>query len=264
MESQVSPINVEMVLILGTSGMLLLVTAIVMFIYLYQRKLIKRKLEYQEIEDLLKKQELKSAYAILAAQEKAYKHVAEELHDDLGSMLVTLNMLSDTLPNTTDPDTLKDIAGKIGEVAQKASDATRQISHSLHSGVLKHFGLATAVTELTDTLNESHTITVDRHIDIQSKINSELSLQVYRVIQELVNNTLKHAKASKIHMDLTDAGGILSLIFEDNGIGFDQEETNFKGLGLNNLKTRVDRMGGNIHIESKKGKGTTTIIEIVL
>ena len=77
MESQGGNLDTEMVLVLGTSGMLLLTTAIAIFIYLYQRKLIKRKLEYQKIEDLLHQQELKSAYAMLAGQEKAHKRIAE-------------------------------------------------------------------------------------------------------------------------------------------------------------------------------------------
>lgn len=262
MESQSSQINVEMVLILGTSGMLLLVTAIVLFIYLYQRKLIKRKIEYQQIEDLLKGQELKSAYAILAAQEKAYKHVAEELHDDLGSMLVTLNMLSDTLPTTTDPEILKSVAVKIGEVANEASEATRQISHSLYSGVLKHFGLETALIELTDTLNDTHTISVERDIEISSEVNSEISLQVYRMIQELVNNTLKHARASHINLDVSDGGDFLSVIFEDDGVGYDTTSMEKQGLGLQNLKTRVEKLEGQITMQSQSGKGSTTIIEI--
>lgn len=251
-----------MVLILGTSGMLLLTTAIVLFIYLYQRKLIKRKLEYQEIEDLLKKQELKSAYAILEGQDRAYKQVAEELHDNLGSMLVTLNMLSDTLPKKTDPASLKALAEKISSVTAQATEATRQISHSLHSGALKHFGLAVAVQELIDAINETHSVTVSSHIDLGEELESQVNVQLYRMVQELVNNTLKHAKASTINIDLSMTPEFLTLIFEDNGAGFDTQLQEEKGLGLKNLKARVDRLDGQITIESNKGKGTTTIIEI--
>ncbi|WP_456461386.1 sensor histidine kinase [Reichenbachiella sp.] len=260
---QTNSLNTEMILVLGTSGMLLLTTAIVLFIYLYQRKLIKRKLEYQEIEDLLKKQELKSAYNILEGQDRAYKQVAEELHDNLGSMLVTLNMLSDTLPKKTDPESLKNLAAKISEIAAQATEATRKISHSLHSGLLKHFGLTAAINELIDALNEAHTIQVTSHIDLGEEMDSQTNVQVYRIIQELVNNTLKHAKANNINIDLSVTGDHLTLIFEDDGVGFDanQEE---KGLGLKNLRSRVDRMDGHLTIESNKGKGATTIIELPL
>ncbi|WP_420583270.1 sensor histidine kinase [Reichenbachiella sp.] len=250
-----------MILILGTSGMFLLTTAIVLFIYLYQRKLLKRKLEYQEIEDLLKKQELKSAYSILEGQERAYKQVAEELHDNLGSMLVTLNMLSDTLPKKSDPESLKSLAAKISEIAAQATEATRKISHSLHSGLLKHFGLGAAINELIGALNESQTIQVTSHIDLGEEMDSQTNVQVYRIVQELLNNTLKHARASTINIDLTLARDHFTLIFEDNGIGFDTNQAD-NGLGLKNLRSRVDRMDGHLTIESNKGKGTTTIIEL--
>lgn len=265
MESQSGHLNTELVLVLGTSGMLLLTAAIAIFIYLYQRKLIKRKLEYQKIEDLLRQQELKSAYAMLAGQEKAHKRIAEELHDNLGSILVTLNMFADALQKKTDPEAQKQLAKKISEVAAIANEATRKISHSLDSGVLKHFGLATAVQELTDAVNDSQTVAVSSHIQLTDQLDSEVSLNVYRIIQELINNTLKHAEATKINLDLNQIKDHLSLIFEDNGIGFTKEEiAERKGMGLRNLESRVERMNGQLTIDSKKNKGTSIIIEIPL
>lgn len=265
MENQGGHLNTELVLVLGTSGMLLLTAAIAIFIYLYQRKLIKRKLEYQKIEDLLKKQELKSAYAMLAGQEKAHKRIAEELHDNLGSILVTLNMFADTLQKKTDPESQRHLAKKISEVAAIANEATRKISHSLDSGVLKHFGLATAVQELSDAVNESQAVSVTSHIQIEDQLDSEVSLNVYRIIQELINNTLKHAGATRINIDLNQIKDQLTLIFEDDGIGFTHEEImEKKGMGLRNLESRVERMDGQLILDSKKYKGTTTIIEIPL
>lgn len=265
MESQSGSLDTEMVLVLGTSGMLLLTAAIAIFIYLYQRKLIKRKLEYQKIEDLLKKQELRSAYAMLAGQEKAYKHIAEELHDNLGSILVTLNMFADTLQKKTDPESQRKLAQKISEVAQIANESTRKISHSLDSGVLKHFGLAKAAQELVDAINESQTITVASHIQIGNTLDAEVSKNVYRILQELINNTLKHAQATRINIDLNQIEDNLNLIFQDNGVGFDLDKTPpQKGMGLRNLESRVERIGGHMTIDSKKNKGTTTIIDIPL
>lgn len=263
MESQDS-LNTEMVLVLGTSGMLLLTTAIAVFIYLYQRKLIKRKLEFQKIEDLLKRQELKSAYAMLSGQEKAYKRIAEELHDNLGSILVTLNMFADTIQKKKDAKTQQDLAKRISETAALATETTRKISHSLQSGALKHFGLATAVQELTDALNEGQTISVNSTLQIRDQLDSEISLNTYRIIQELVNNTLKHARANRINIDLNQTKEHLTLIFEDNGVGFEMGESMKKGIGLRNLESRVERMEGQLTIDSRKNTGTTTIIDIPL
>ncbi|MEQ9305175.1 MAG: sensor histidine kinase, partial [Marinoscillum sp.] len=190
------------------------------------------------------------------------KRIAMELHDNLGSILVTLNMFADSLQKKTDPVAQKELALKISEVAQVANEATRKISHSLDSGVLKHFGLETAVKELIDALNESETIEVSSHIQVTKKLDSNLSLNVYRIIQELINNTLKHAGASKITIDLNQIKDNLSLIYGDNGVGFELGDEQPKGMGLKNLESRVDSMEGSINIESKKGTGTTTIIEI--
>ena len=261
MEGQTNNLNLEWILILGTGGMLLLTTAIVMFIYLYQRKLIKQKLKYQKIEDLLKQQELKSAYAMLAGQEKAHKRIAQELHDNLGSILVTLNMFADSLQNKKDPEALKQLASRISEVAQQANETTRQISHSLDSGVLKHFGLEIAVKELMTALGESGSLHVENHIQITTQLDSELSMNIYRIIQELVNNTLKHSHASKITLELNQIKDHLSLIYYDNGVGFNKEDIE-PGMGLKNLESRVDNLDGSITIDSQPNKGTTTIIDV--
>lgn len=264
MESTSQSIDTQLVLILGTCGMLLLTAAIAMFIYLYQRKLIKRKIEFQKIEDLLKQQELKTAYAMLEGQEKAHKRIAEELHDNLGSILVTLNMFADTLQKKKDPESIQLLALKISEVAQIANDATRKISHSLDSGVLKHFGLATAIEELAEALNQSQQIKVSCHVQISGQLDSEISLNIYRIVQELTNNTLKHAHATIINIDLNQIHGSINLIFEDNGIGFHPDHIETSGMGLKNLKSRVDRLDGNLSLESQTNKGTTVIIDIPL
>ena len=247
---------------------LLFIGIIGIYLYNEQRKKVIRALALQKdqahekrINDLLNDQELKSAYAMLAGQEKAHKRIAEELHDNLGSILVTLNMFADSLQSKKDPEAQKELAGRISEIAHQANEMTRQISHSLHSGVLKHFGLEIAIKELIAALNESDAVTVDSHVQITSKLDSDLSMNIYRIVQELVNNTLKHSKATKITLDLNQIKDHLSLIYSDNGVGFDKDEV-VNGLGLKNLESRVDRLEGTITTESKPNQGLTTIIEV--
>ncbi|MAE87743.1 MAG: hypothetical protein CMB80_33725 [Flammeovirgaceae bacterium] len=246
-------------LILGIVGL---------YLYNEQRKKVIRAIAAQKnqeneqrINDLLSDQELKSAYAMLAGQEKAHKRIAQELHDNLGSILVTLNMFADSLQNKKDPEALKQLASRISVVAQQANETTRQISHSLDSGVLKHFGLEIAVKELMNALGDSGSIKVENHVQITSQLDSELSMNIYRIIQELVNNTLKHSKASKITLELNQIKDHLSLIYYDNGIGFIKEEIE-PGMGLKNLESRVDNLDGTITIDSQPNKGTTTIIDV--
>ena len=252
-------LKTEFVLIWGSLGMISLAFAIVLFIYLYQRKLIKKNLENQQIQNLLAEQEMKATSALLEGQDKERKRIAAELHDNLGSILVTLNMYADTL-QTKAPNEMPAIANKIAEVAQLANEESRKIAHSLDSGMLKHFGLEAAINQLTEAVTSARSIAFN--LSLQTKrISSDISLEVYRIIQELVNNTLKHAHCSKVNLELTQVGNSLSLIYEDNGVGFNRSEIK-SGMGLKNIENRVRKLEGELTIDSSKGKGSTFIIEI--
>jgi len=262
MESQGSSLNTDLVLILGTSGMLLLTTAIILFIYLYQRKLIKRKLEYQKIEDLLKKQELQSAYALIEGQETERKRIAQDLHDSLGSMLVTLNMYADSLIGKGGKKEVKQLAEKISDTTKQATEETRRISHNLDTGILTHFGLEAAINDLVNAITKIKPINVICHVHMPDTVNKEIVINLYRIIQELINNTLKHANANKIHIELSQISHeYISLIYDDNGVGFDTT-TKGNGMGLTNIASRIETIGGSLQIESKINKGSSFIIEI--
>ncbi|MCF6359986.1 MAG: sensor histidine kinase [Cyclobacteriaceae bacterium] len=263
MESTVSEgIASYWVLILGTSGMLLLTVAIILFVYLYQRKLIRRKLAYQKIQDMLQKQELNSAYAILQAQDKERKRIAQDLHDNMGSILVTLNMYADTLEAVKKDKDVKQLARQISKLAQQANTANRNVAHSLDSGTLRHFGLKTALTDLAEAIKQANGMQIALEMDFTKIENVKTGVNLYRIVQELFNNTLKHAEATRIGLELTEAKGRLCLIYEDNGIGFDTAEVKENSMGLANLKARAESIGGEITIDSALGKGTTAILEV--
>ncbi len=249
----------EMILIIGTFGMLLMAFSIVLFIYLYQRKLIKKNLENQQIQDLLREQEMKATYALLEGQDKERKRIAAELHDNLGSILVTLNMYADTLQTKKQED-VPALAKKISEVAQLANEETRKISHNLDSGLLKHFGLEAAIKQLTEAISTARKIQFQTSILIE-KISSDVGLEIYRIIQELVNNTLKHSNCSKVHLELSQVDDSLTIIYEDDGVGFKKSEI-VPGMGLKNIENRVTKLDGELTIDSSPGKGSTFIIEI--
>lgn len=254
----------NLILILGTSGMLFLTTAIVLFIYLYQRKLIKKKIEFQKIEDLLKKQELQSAYALIEGQESERKRIAKDLHDSLSSMLVTLNMYSDSLLKKTSDQNIVDLASKIKKTASSATDETRRISHNLDSGTLTHFGLETAIKDLIEAVNSIDSIKATYHTHIPDLNNKDITTNIYHIVQELINNTLKHARATTLHLELSQISyEYISLIYEDNGVGFEIDD-NKNGIGLKNIESRVETLGGTLKIDSKTGKGVSCIIELPL
>lgn len=233
---------------------LAIIAVIVFFIVLvviYQRKMRERQ---QEI-----------FRSIMETEEKERTRIARELHDSLGASLSAIKMqysaVSRHLPS--DPT-----AAHIGAMLDDACKEVRSISHQMMPIVLINEGLLVAVDNFTRPFIQLDTIRFEfnsfgnyRRIADQSK-----ELMVYRIIQELINNTLKHAEASHIQLQLAFNQNNLSVVIEDNGKGFEvDEKLNTKaGMGLGNLYSRVNYLKGNINIESEKGKGTSIVINIPL
>ena len=221
MESE-SQIGYQTLLFLGTSGMLLLTVGIVVFIYLYQRKLLKKKIAFQEIEDLLKKQELRSAYSLLEGQDMERNRIAKELHDSLENILVTLNMYANAALDSGDAQKKDELIQKAGDFATKASEETRKLSHRLDSVALRHFGLEAAINDLKNAIEETKGLKVGVSVILEDEVDGEMIHNLYRVIQELVNNTLKYAHARQISIDVHQVEKeSINLIYKDDGIGFD-------------------------------------------
>ena len=251
----------EITFFVGTGIMFMMAFGIVMFIYLYQRKLIRKNRENQQIESLLQEQEMKTAYALMEGQDQERKRIASELHDNLGSILVTLNMYADALNHKTNPDEIKDIALRISKTTGTANSLVRELSHSLDSGILKHFGLESAINQLFEAVNMSKRMIAECSLSIEAKLTNDLSIQLYRIIQELLNNALKHSKASLVRLDLSIHQSSINIIFEDNGVGFDSQAIT-PGMGLNSINQRVEMLLGTLNISSTLGKGTTFIADI--
>lgn len=260
---EVKTLNNEIILILGSAGMLFLVASIITFIYLYQRKLIKRKIAYQEIENLLHQQELKSAYALLEGQDMERQRIAEEIHDNLGSIHVTLAMYAHSLSRASSEEEKNNLAEKISGIARQATEEARKISHRLDSASLKHFGLQAAINDLVRAVNDSGAVAVEANIELSSELSNESSLNLYRILQELVNNTLKHAHATKITIDISQIShDHISMIYEDNGIGFHPGERAHKGMGLRNIMARAEKLNAQINFGEQTGSGFSVAFEI--
>ena len=138
----------------------------------------------------------------------------------------------------------------------------RSIAHNLSTGLVHKYGLNEAVNQLFRTLEQSKGIkfSLFLHPDTHS-LGQSLGIELYRIVQELVSNTLKHAKATEISLQTNFSENTFNLIFEDNGVGFDPKQLS-GGIGLENIKVRVKRLGGELHIDSEKGRGSIFIVEI--
>ena len=241
----------------GTFAMILMAGGFATFIFLYQRKLINKKLELQAIEDELKDKELESAYEIMQAQDAERKRIAADIHDNLGSIMVTLSMYADGL--LQDRPNKEAIAQKISEVSKMAATETRKISHELHSGVLQYFGLHNALQDLQETVNGAGKVTMQIDCPVID-VPSEKAINLYRICQELVNNSLKHSKASQLRFVVEQSERMITISYQDNGVGFDVEKVK-KGLGIKGINTRLTPYHGKLSIDSGP-KGSRFIIEV--
>jgi two-component system, NarL family, sensor kinase len=254
----------QTILVWGTAMMLFLTTVIVMFIYLFQRKLIKRKLAYQKIENLLSQQELKSAYSLLEGQDIERQRIAEEIHDNLGSVLATLSMYAHALQKETVQEEKQKYEARISDITQQAIREVRKISHRLDASALRYVGLTNAIQDLINAVNETGAVKAMTSLQLPATLPAELSINLYRILQELLNNTLKHANASEVSLDITTVDKTLSFIYEDNGSGFSTDMLEQKGMGLRNITARVEKLNGSISFERKPTNGFSTVLEIPL
>ena len=257
-------------IIIGTSVLLLMALSIIFFVIYYQQKQLKKDLQQQkqiqELKDEMQRQLLESALDI---QEIERVRIAKDLHDEVGAMLsvtkMSFNQLLRKLDNAED---LATMGKQTRELLEQTISQVRRISKELVPSTLEEFGLVSSVDEFINKVHlASSTSFVFSHegIDIKQRFDKKIELTIYRLIQELVNNALKHAEAKEISLKLTSDNKKILFSFIDNGKGFDFETKRKdpkSGLGLRNMESRLSVINGKINIESIKGKGTKTLIEI--
>lgn len=212
----------------------------------------EEELHQQQVTKLQKEQEIKSLNAMMLGQEQERQRIASDLHDRIGSKLSAIMLFSESGKAET----------KIKDLLNQTIQETREIAHNLASGILSKFGLAAALQDLTKTLNDTKKIKA--HLtttNFDKRLETSIENNVYSIAQELINNTLRHANANNIFIQITvDTNGTLTLIYEDDGKGFDPSTLNGSGMGMGNLKARAARINAELTIDASPNKGQTTII----
>lgn len=260
MKGEVSEIFV--LLTIGTVIVLLLASAVIFFVIFYQKRMLQNKLATQALESAYQKQLLQST---IDSQEKERKRIASDLHDGVGAMLsaakLNLNMLKrGTISNEELPEVLVDTNTMIDETIE----TVRKISKDLLPSSLENFGLSKAVLELCEKLNTPTTTVSFKESHEASHLSQREELLIFRMIQELLNNAIKHADASAIKVTI-NWGAVLAVSVSDNGKGFDLEEIKGdikKGVGLYSIENRASLLGGEVTFKSTIGEGS--IVTIIL
>jgi len=144
-----------------------------------------------------------------------------------------------------------------------AVDEVRSISHNLMPNALIAYGVKSAVEDMFRTVKESTPVVVKMTIEEGLSLEEQVSIVIYRVLQECLNNTLKYANASELELDISKGQGLIKITYKDNGSGFDMKQAKPNdGIGLSNMQSRIELIGGSFEIVSKLGEGTSIYFSI--
>jgi signal transduction histidine kinase len=244
--------NVSLVLYFGTIGMLALTIGLIVFIIFHQRKVIRYQLRLQRMEHDQQKLLLNASIRL---QEEERQRIAADLHDDAGPLLATARLyLNENLVNLDKTAQLQSIYNA-KSIIDDTIQLIRNISHSLMPPTLKNFGLESAVNDLFQKISGSGSMNASsRFHDYRERLQSENELIIFRVIQELVNNILKHSNASFIHLTQNTSGDKFFIRLHHDGRGITQNDFNKLnksnvGLGLKNIQSRLKVLHGKIFFE---------------
>lgn len=231
------------------------------FIFFKNRQLHKQKIRLLQAE-----QESEKLRSVIEGEEKERRRIGRELHDGLGAVLATVKMQINALQRKR-PE-LENLPSyqKAEHLIDEACSNVREISHNLMPGVLEQQGLNFAVQDLCQTVGRSTGLEITFiPYGVEGMDDDEINIAVYRIVQELLKNVVKHAGATEVIVQLTVEESQLNLIVEDDGKGFDAETAqNHSGIGLQNILSRVNYLNGQFDIDSTPGEGSTFSIDIPL
>lgn len=226
----------------------------------------KQKLIKREKELILKNQELQSIDAMLEGQEKERQRIANELHDDLGGLLATLKLYVQNLKvKKAKLNQEHDLMiNKTDSILEEAYQKVRSIAQTRNSGVLTSEGLIPTIRNYANKVSASNHLIVEvEDYGMEQRLGNSTEITIFRIVQELITNVIKHANAEKISIDITNHEESINIIVEDDGIGFDKTKVNFKnGMGLSSIMKRIKNLEGTIDIDSKPSFGTSIILNI--
>jgi two-component system NarL family sensor kinase len=239
-------------LLIGTLGMIILAMALILFLVVHQRRVIRFQIKMQQMEAEQQQILLKASITL---QEEERQRIAADLHDDAGPLLATARLyLTENLINLDKASQLQSIFNA-KQIIDEAIQLIRNISHSLMPPTLKNFGLESAINDFFQKINASGSLNVNsRFNDYKVRLKPEKELTLFRVIQELVNNILKHSDASFIHLTQHNGEDNVIVRIHYDGRGLTQEDflklaKSAVGLGLKNIQSRLKVVQGDILFE---------------
>ncbi len=251
-------------LLAGIIGMLLLALAVIVFFVVYQKRLFAQN-------ERLREQEL--AYqrnlvdAAIQTQETERRRIAADLHDEIGSMLSAVRLYMRQLKPEGDPQKNADLKEQSLDILSNIIGQTRQITHNLMPPSLEQFGLVAATEDLCGVVGQSEVLDVHFSTNAEERLHADQEIALYRVLQELLNNTLKHAEAKQVWVAFNFGAQELTLTYRDDGKGFElpsstDERRRAFGLGWKSIESRVHFVKGELEVQSAPQEGLEVQIQL--
>lgn len=226
----------------------------------------KQKLQAQQILTLKKENETKALQALMQGEERERIRIARDLHDGVGSMLSALKMYISSLSEEHKPIAASATYQDAVSLLSEAASEVRKTAHNLMPQLLHQQGLEEALRAFCIKINKSNALLVEfqSYGMAGQRFSPDFELMVFRLIQELLNNTLRHAEATQALVQLSLSLDMLTITVEDNGKGFNVAAVEQGGIGLQTVRSRVHAFDGTIDFDSEEGSGTTAYIEFHL
>lgn len=255
-----------MPLLVVTPIMLLLALGVVFFVVIYQKRMIRHQQNLRELQEARQRQVLE---ATIEAQEAERRRVARDLHDEVGAMLALVKLQVGQFMNGAPAATRPQAGQVVKQQLDEVMVSVRRISHDLMPVVLEKFGLVQAIESLKRAVPPTAGIAFEFYCnDTERRLAAKVELVIFRVLQELLNNTFKHSQATNIRLEVTFKPDEVRLHYTDNGTGFDIDQAGHKelirktGLGLANLRSRIELIDGEFNLVTSKGAGVHASIVV--
>lgn len=258
--------NITWILVVGTGVMLLMVLAIIFFVAIHQRKVITYQLQLKKIAE---EQQEKLTLAAIQSEEAERKRISAELHDEVGALLSAIKLyLHQIEPAHLNNEQKIKVLDQSKQLLDETVKTVRNISSGLQPIIIADFGLESTIQHFCNKINQPGVLGTSLTVqEALTKMEPEKELAVFRIVQELTNNIIKHAHASYIHYALVQKADMLEIYIEYDGNGMNQQEYENKlyqvqGLGLKNIQNRLNILKGYVYYEKNDNLMNTVTVRI--
>ncbi|WP_046744614.1 sensor histidine kinase [Kordia zhangzhouensis] len=234
-----------------------------------KQRIISQQLEIeaQKLEKAQREQEIAAIDAMILGQEREREAIASDLHDNVCALLSAAKMQFEHLnerKDTADPQKIEALFGKTKQLLENAYDEVHAMAYQKNSGVMAKKALLPAIENLIQNSNGINGIVISlQHHGLEERLESTREIFIFRIIQELIANVIKHAQATRANVSITVHQKIISVIVEDNGVGISEVVLlSSKGMGIRGIQKRILAVGGKMNIDTFQSKGTSVVIEI--